>query len=126
MVLDILHFPFERFGDADVPERDDHAVDAVVQGPVRHDAHGEPAAVARADGLFREAEFPQHLAGIVRQIRIDEIRREVGDGPADVAGDKIDDFGRLGGETADVKLSVEKQRGDVGAVEEVFHVIIRP
>jgi len=61
---------FQRLGGGNVREGDHDAVDAVVKRPVRHDAHREPAPIARGDWFLRNAQLFQYSARIGHQFRV--------------------------------------------------------
>src|SRR6185369_11125690 len=117
-------FGFQLLGAADVVEGDDHPVDHVVQGPVGHDLDLEPAAVAGGDFAIRENQGPQHLAGIAEQGRVVEVGDDIGQGTAEIARNQLENPRRLRREAPDMQRTVEEDGGDVGAVEQVLHVVV--
>ena len=107
----------------DVGEGDDHAVDHVLQRAVGEDAHGEPAAVARAHLLLLEHQRAQHLTGVLGQLRVLQLGGDVRDRTPGVPRDELDELGGLGGEAPHEQVTVEEEGGEVGGVEEVLHVV---
>ena len=63
--------------------------------------------------------------GIREQASVVDAAGQVGERPADVAGDNAEQ--RLGRrrEKADVEVTVQEQRRDAGAVQDVFQVVRR-
>ena len=122
--LHLLQFRFQFLGGGDVPKGNHHAIDAVVHRAVRHDARAEPSALARADRFFHEAELAQDFTGIITQLGIKQIARDVGNGSAHIARDEVGDLRGLRGETPDLQLLVEENGGHLGAVEQVPHVVV--
>jgi len=49
-------------------------------------------------------QFSNHLAGSVRQLRIEQVGGEIGYGAPDVARDELDDFNGLRGEAPDFEM----------------------
>ena len=71
-----------------VHERDDHALDAVVAGPIGRDAADEPEAGIGQDLRGPRRQRGQHLAGIGDQRLVLELADHVADGPADIGLDE--------------------------------------
>ena len=108
----------------DVGEGDDDAFDPVVLGAVgqmrRMIPDAAPALRSRARSA-RGSAAPSRAS--VEKSAVGGQRVEVGERPADVAGNDAEQ--RLGRrrEEADVEIGVEKQRRDVGAVQDVLQIV---
>lgn len=90
---------------------------------VRHDADGEPAAIRRGQGFSMEINSFKYFTYIRSHGCVAQVRHEIGDRAANVARDEFDDLCRLLGVASHIEPAVQKQRGDVRAVEQVLHVI---
>ena len=76
--------------------------------------------------LLGKDQGPQHLPRVLGQLGIEQVGDDVGEGPAHVARDQLEDLVRAGGEAPDMEFVVQKQGGDVRAVEQVLHVVVGP
>ena len=76
------------------------------------------------DLLLRKDQGPQHLPRVVGQLGIVQVGGDVGEGPAHIAGDELDELVGPGGEAPHVELVVQEHGGDVRAVEQVLHVVV--
>ena len=67
----------------------------------------------------------QHAGDVARQMLVGEPGRDVGDRPAEVALDQAEDLGDRRGEALDAQLAVEKDRGDLGVLQQVLLIAQR-
>jgi hypothetical protein len=67
----------------------------------------------------------QHGACIGEQIAVGEFLREVGDRPADVGLDELEQVGDRRREAPHAKLRIEEHHGDVGAAQQIGDVVRR-
>jgi hypothetical protein len=67
-----------------------HAGDAVVHRAVGHQPRQVPAAVGLADLALDRHQPLQHARGVGAQLRVIELRGQVGQRPADVARDQVE------------------------------------
>ena len=108
----------------DVDEGDDHPLDAVVLGPVGHDAADVPAAVVGLHLPGERGQIDEHPAGIVQKRLVGEAHQDVPDRPAQVGGDQAHQAGDRRREALDPELLVEEQGGDARAGQEVHHIVV--
>jgi hypothetical protein len=109
----------------DVDEGHDDAVDAVVDVPVRPDAHDLPAPVAGLQLALDRRKVLQHLAGMLGENFVDQLMGEIGDRPADVGVGDVEELGDPWREHADPQLGVEEQGADIGGDDDVLEVAVR-
>ena len=76
----------------------------------------------RRTGCSSRGVLVEHAADVVRQVDIHELMRDVGDRPAAVAGNEIEDRRHRRREAADDQVAVEEHRGDLRALEQVAQV----
>ncbi len=62
---------------------------------------------------------------VISQFGVEQSRGDIGDRPPYVAGDQLGDLARLAGEAPHAQTVIQKQRGDVGAVQQILHVVVR-
>eukprot|EP01032_Pedospumella_encystans_P027862 gene27862-31476_t len=96
------------FCTGNVDEGEHQAVNHIVDGTVRHDTHGKPAAAAGGNLLFAEHQRAQYFLGVFLQPRVNQVAGNVAQRPLHVAGDQLVDLGGLRGEAADVQHIVEE------------------
>ena len=65
----------------------------------------------------------QHRSRVGQKRAIGSERAEVGERPADVAGNDIEQRLRRRCEKADIELGIEKERRDIGAVENILQIV---
>ncbi len=109
-------------GDIDKGQQD--AIDHIAGGVIGQDACEEVAlAVGKAHRTLDHL-AAEHRADVVFEIRVGEPTDEVGQRPAVVAGNEIEQLGDRRREAADHEISVEENRRDLGALEEVVQVAV--
>ena len=74
--------------------------------------------------LVAGLERAQHLGDIAEQLGVIERRSQVSQGPADVDLAQADQLPGLLGETPHIHRTVQEQRRDLGAVEQVLQVAL--
>ena len=110
---------FLELGDAgDVGKGDEHAVQCPVGGAIRQDAHQVMRlAIAPHDPPLAAFAVGKNGLDFVAQIEVGEFADDVGQRPAAVEIDQVEDRFDRGGEAADHQLFVEKHQADFGALE---------
>ncbi len=110
---------------AHVDQREDDAVDRPLH-PVREDAEEERAPCPRLhaeelalDRLARREDVPE----VVHELRVIHLVGERRDRAPDVVDDEVERLGDLGRELPDSELRIEEDRADLGAGQEVVHVV---
>src|SRR5262245_31448210 len=110
---------------ADIDERNDDAIDLVVNGPVRTQAHvvpfAGPAFQLAADG----SKVGKDRSRVLDQTVVFELMRKVGNGPALVSRGNAEQLGRPFGESLYAQARVEKQRAEIGCSHQVLQIAMR-
>jgi hypothetical protein len=91
--------------------------DLVLERAVRENTHRELASVARGDLLLPEYQGSQHIPGVVGEVRVHQLGRDVGDRTAGVGRDRIEELGRRGGEAPYPQLTVLLSRFVMSSLE---------
>src|SRR4029077_3371275 len=117
-----LFLPSGNAGDIDKGQQD--AINLTAGGAIGQDAREEvPFAVGEAyctlDHLAAE-----HPADVVLEIRVGEPTDEVGQRSAVGAGNEIEQLGYRRREAPDHEISVEENRRDLGALEDVVQIAV--
>src|SRR5262245_8223889 len=106
-----------------VAERQDGALDLAAAGPVGQRAHDVMRrAVAPVDSPLQWLARAEYLLDVLRKRGIVEIVGDIGQRPATVAGNEIEDAGHGWREAAKDQLAVEKDGGDLRAFIQVLEV----
>ena len=121
----LAHFQFAALSRADVHEGDDHTFDVVLRGAVGQRAAQVPPAAVAFDFAFDGHQVLQHGARIRQQVVVGELLREIGDRPADVGIDELEQIGHRRREAPHAELRIEEHHGDVGAAQQVCDVVGR-
>ena len=122
-LLRLQDLPLAALALGDLGEGHDHAVDAVGRGAIRHDAADVPAAEIVDHLGIRRQQPLEHLARRIAQMAVAEALREMGDRPADVGRQQLQQRLHRRREPADAEAAIEEQRRDVGAVEQVVEIV---
>lgn len=107
----------------DVGEGDHHALGPAILGTIGQDPADEPGTGSRLDLALDWHLGLQDGGGIGEQGVVGGQGVEIGQGPANIAGDDVEQRARRRGEEPDIELGVEKDGGEVGAVEHVLQVV---
>ena len=106
-----------------VGEGDDDALRGQVASAIGQNSAHEPGVVLARDFTFDGDLSVENVLGVDEEIAFPAEGFEVGQRPTDIAGDHMEQ--RLGGrsEEPDIEMRVEKDRRDVGAVEDVLQIV---
>ena len=110
-----------------IDEQQDHAVNLVVQRLVRAEAQRVPAAVLVADRTFLDDDRFDHLREEWLQVgQAVEVELEIGQRPAHVGGNQVEQFFRRRREPPDAEVRPEHDDGHLDAAEQVHEVVVEP
>ncbi len=107
-----------------VEERDDDAVDLVVDGPVRAITHEIPPALAASDLTLDRRQMIDHGLSVRRKAVVVELVGEVGDRPAGVGRRDIEKIGQSRCEALDAQARVQEQRAEIHRRYQVLQVAV--
>src|SRR5207244_3241544 len=110
----------------DVEERQDRAVDAVLQVLVRPDAEREPAAAPILDVALVHGHRVHRLRAELLQVWTVDVRLDVPDRPSHVSRDQVQDLLGHRREAADTEIDGHDDDGDLHAREQVREVAVHP
>ena len=111
-----------RLEPADVDQREHDAFGGAL-GAIGEQAQEERLAAQIDEVALDRLPGRQHAPQIFDQLRVTHLVREGLDRPADVVRQQAEGVGDLRRELADPQLSVEEDRADVGAGQQVVHVV---
>ncbi len=110
-----------------VHQHHDHAIDLVLQGPVRAEAQGVPAALLVPDITLLGADRVEHLRQERLQVgEVVEVELDVGQRPAHVSGGQVEQFLRHRREPPDTQVRPEHDDGHLDAAKQVDEVVVDP
>ena len=112
-----------RFPRGDIHEGQHHSGDTIIHGAVGQQSHQEPFS-GIADFMLDRAEFSDDPRGVGFEIGVVDAPLEVGERPADIRRDEIEDIHRARGIARDMKLAIEEDGGDRRRVHQVVQVAV--
>ena len=119
-------FVLRSFPAADIDKGRDHPGDPIFIRAVRSDPRQVPTRVPELHFALDRRQVPDHLLGVGHESFVIEVARDVGDWPAHIRRNKIEDLLRARREPMDAQLAIKKNGADIGRRHQVVEVGIRP
>ncbi len=113
---------FSLFALRDINKRDDHPVNFVIRCPVRRKATNKSTSVIRLHLKFQRLQGLQYFRSIFLKMIGRQAMGNVREGPANVAGDQVENTCCARCITLNVQLFIQKDCGNVGRTHQVFQV----
>src|SRR5262249_16935077 len=107
-----------------IHERDDHAVDLVIDRAVWAQAQIVPAAVATAYLPADGNKVGNDRLGVANQIAVVELMREIRDRAPLVARRNPEQLGHRLGETLDAKPGIQEEGAEIGSRHQILQVAV--
>src|SRR5215217_5621361 len=108
----------------DVDERNDNAVDFVLNGPVGPQSNVEPSVCTAAHFLHDRREMCQHQLRILDQIFVLEAMGEIGYRPSLIMWRDADQFTNLAGEALYAQARIQEQDPEICGSHQILKVAV--